>query len=227
MNTERRHDDQYNAMRDRRDLLALQALAPLASTYLPWSISAMRPSGIVAALNEITVNRRRGIVELGGGVSTLFLARLLRRRGGHVWTVEHDEGWADLLTEELANEDLDRVATVVRAPLAPVDGAWPGEEGAWYEPDILGPALAGHPVDLLIVDGPPAYRTGLGHARYPAGRFFAPMFADDYTIILDDIDRPGEQEIMERWETELGVTFECRLVDGGIGIGRRGAAFTV
>ncbi|WP_213451330.1 class I SAM-dependent methyltransferase [Rhizomonospora bruguierae] len=223
----RQYDDRYNAMRDRKDLLAMQALAPLCTAYVPWSISAMRPSGIVAILNEITVNRRRTVVELGGGVSTLYIARLLQRRGGHVWTVEHDEGWADLLTEELANEALDRTVTVIRAPLAPVGGGWPGEDGAWYAQDCLGPALAGCRVDLLVVDGPPAYQAGRGHARYPAARFFAPLFADDYTVVLDDIDRPGEQEIMERWAAELGVTFECRLVDGGIAIGRRKAAFSI
>lgn len=227
MNTRRRYDDQYNAMRDRKDLLAMQALAPLSSAYVPWSISTMRPSAVVAVLNEIMVNRRRCVVELGGGVSTFYIARLLRRYGGHVWTVEHDRDWADWLTEELAREALDQVVSVVRAPLAPVPGAWPGEDGSWYEPDILRPALAGRQVDLLVVDGPPAYQAGRGHARYPAGHFFAPMFADDYAVILDDIDRAGEQEIMERWTAELGITFECRLIDGGIGIGRRKAGFSV
>jgi hypothetical protein len=223
----RLYDDQYNAMRDRKDLLAMQALTPLSSAYVPWSISAMRPSAIVAVLNEITVNRRRNVVELGGGVSTLYIARLIQRRGGHLWTVEHDESWAALLTEEIANEALDQVVTVVHAPLSPAHEAWPGEGGSWYTRDALVPALADHPVDLLVVDGPPAYQAGHGHARYPAARFFAPLFADDYTVILDDIDRAGEQEIMERWTAELGVSFECRLIDGGIAIGRRKAAFSI
>lgn len=211
----------------RNDMLAMQALAPLSSSYLPWSTSAMRPSGVVAVLNEMFVNRRSFVVELGSGVSTFYIGRLLRQRGGHIWTVEHDERWADLLARELASEGLDDVVTVVHAPLVPVQSVWPDEEAAWYEQSALKEMTAGQPIDLLVVDGPPAYQAGYEHSRYPAGPFFASTFADDYAIVLDDIDRRGEQDIMERWESELDVTFERRLANGRIGIGRPGAAFTV
>ena len=63
--------------------------------------------------------------------------------------------------------------------------------------------------------------------QYPAGPFFAPLFAEDFAVVLDDIDRRGEQDIMQRWEHELGVTFEHRPTNGRIGIGRPGPAFTV
>jgi hypothetical protein len=211
----------------RNDLLAMQALAPLSPTYLPWSASAMRPSGVVAVLNEIFVNRRRAVVELGSGVSTFYIGRLLRQRGGHVWTVEHDERWADLLDQELASEGLGDVVTVVHAPLMPIESRWPDENATWYEQSSLKEMTAGRSIDLLIVDGPPAYEAGTGHSRYPAGPFFASMLAEDHAVVLDDIDRRGEQDIMECWERELGVTFEHRLTNGRIGIGRPGAAFTV
>jgi predicted O-methyltransferase YrrM len=222
-----RRDNRFRAALDRRDLLAMQALAPLSSSYLPWSGSAMRPSGIVAVLNEIMVNRRRCVVELGAGVSTCYIGRLLRRRGGHLWTVEHDERWADLVHRQLADEALDDVISVVRAPLTPDSAGWPGERATWYEPDRIRQAIAGQSIDLLVIDGPPAWQAGWGHSRYPAVPFFAPMLADDYAIVLDDINRSGEQEIMDRWERQLGVTFERRLRNGRIGIGRPRAAFTV
>ncbi|MBM7085753.1 class I SAM-dependent methyltransferase [Micromonospora humidisoli] len=211
----------------RNDLLAMQALAPLSLTYLPWSASAMRPSGVVAVLNEIMVNRRRCVVELGGGVSTFYLGRLLRQRGGHLWTVEHDGRWAELLGQELADEGLADVVTVVHAPLTSVPASWPGEESTWYAPERLREMTAGRPVDLLLVDGPPAHQSGYAHARYPAGPFFAPLLAEDFAVVLDDIDRQGEQDIMQCWEEELGVTFEHRPTNGRIGIGRPGPAFTV
>lgn len=142
----------------RRDILAMQVLAPLSSRYLPWSMSAMRPSGVVKVLNEIILNRRRHIVELGGGISTCYIGRLLRQRGeGRLWTVEHDDRWADVLEQTLAGEALSEVVTVVRAPLSPISPAWPGEDTAWYDREAIRDALAGLPVDLLVVDGPPAY----------------------------------------------------------------------
>ncbi|SCF27490.1 Methyltransferase domain-containing protein [Micromonospora matsumotoense] len=211
----------------RNDLLAMQALAPLSLTYLPWSASAMRPSGVVAVLNEILVHQRRSVVELGSGVSTFYIGRLLRQRGGHLWTVEHDERWAKLLGRELANEGLGDVVTVVHAPLTPAPSRWPGEESTWYEQRGLTEMTAGRTIDLLVVDGPPAYQATHAHSRYPAGPFFAPLFAEDFAVVLDDIDRRGEQDIMQRWEHELGVTFEHRPTNGRIGIGRPGPAFTV
>ena len=212
---------------EHHDILAMHALAPLSTGYLPWTVSSMRPSGVAAVLNEIVVNRRRHIVELGGGISTCFIARLLSGRGGHLWTVEHDEGWAGVLREELAREGLDALATVVHAPLTGIDDGWPGEQSRWYDRDRLREATAAGPADLLIVDGPPAYQEGLGHARYPAVPFFAPLLAADHTIILDDIDRLGEQDIMRRWEREFGTAFESRPVRGRIGVWHSRPAYTI
>ncbi|MFG1919002.1 class I SAM-dependent methyltransferase [Micromonospora sp. NPDC048898] len=209
------------------DLLALQVLAPLSSSYLPWNVAAMRPSGVVAVLNEVVINRRRHIVELGSGISSVYLGRLARQRGGQVWTVEHDEQWADTIEQQLADESLDDVVTVVRAPLAPTASAWPHEENAWYETDAIRRGIADQPIDLLIIDGPPASDVARQHSRYPAIPFFASLLADDYAIILDDIDRPGEQEIMKRWEQDLDISFERQILAGGIGIGRSRPSFTV
>jgi hypothetical protein len=133
-----------------------------------------------------------------------------------------------LLAAELAAEGLDDVVTLVRAPLAPCPSAWPDEDDAlWYEQGGLRAAMDGCRVDLLIVDGPPARHPGRQHSRYPAVPFFMPMLADDYSIILDDIDRPGEGEVVKRWEHDLGITFERRRLMGGIAIGRPRATFNV
>jgi hypothetical protein len=220
-------DDHLRAARDRKDLLAMQMLAPLSPAYLPWTVSAMRPSGVVAVLNEIFVNQRRVIVELGSGVSSFYIGRLLQRRGGRLWTVEHDERWADLVEQELSTQALDGVVTVIRAPLTAWSPGWPGEDARWYELDRLTEAIGDRRIDLLVIDGPPAYQAGREHSRYPAVPFFGPMLADDYAVILDDVYRPGEQDIMERWERELGIIFERRLTNGRVGIGRPRPAFTV
>jgi hypothetical protein len=210
------------------DILAMQALAPLSSAYLPWSMSSMRPSGLAAVLNEIVVNRRRSIAELGAGVSTCYIGRLLASLGaGHLWTVEHDESWAELLRGQLVREGLDQVVTVVSAALEPVESRWPDEKPTWYDQEQLRAALAGQRVDLLLVDGPPAYQQDRAHARYPAVPFFAPFFAEDYAVILDDVYRVGEQEVIRSWESEFGITFEHRLIDGGIGVGRIAPGYSI
>jgi hypothetical protein len=143
-------------------------------------------------------------------------------------TVEHDEIWADFLEEQLARENLRHFVSVIRAPLVPFNSNWPDEELTWYQQEQLTLSMTAHPIDLLLIDGPPAYQANRTHARYPAVPFFAPLFAEDYAIILDDIDRKGERDIMKLWERDFGIAFERRLIDGGIGIGRpRPPAFSI
>ncbi len=245
-----------DGMRDRKDMLALEALAPLSFSYLPWSQAAMRPSGLVAVLNDIVINGRSHVVECGSGISTFYIARLLKQRGGHIHTIEHDEAWAGLLEKSLEAEGLSEHATVVFAPLAETRHSWNGS--LWYDEDKLGciTANGGSPkskvqgprskvqspasdfgpstldlgqgkIDLLLVDGPPAYGKELRHARYPAVPFFKDHLAQDYTVVLDDINRLGEQEIVERWERELGIKFDRRFIDGTIAVGRPRRSFSV
>ena len=199
------------------DLDAWAALAPLHGRYLPWSSSALRPAGLVAVLNDVEVCDRRAVVELGGGVSSVYLARLLASRGtGRLVSVEHDPAWAAWLEGALAREGLDSVARVARAPLEPHPLAW---EGEWYAP---GPVLDAIPaeIDLLLVDGPPAFAPGTQRSRYPALPLLLDRLAPDATVVLDDIGRDGERAVLERWEDETPLRFQRREEHGCIAIAR-------
>ena len=130
----------------------------------------MRPSGLVAVLNDIVINNRSRIVECGSGISTFYIGRLLQERGGHLYTVEHDADWADLLQRALAQEDLSEYVTVVYAPLKEDKHTWNG--ATWYDEEKLGCIKTQGKIDLLVVDGPPGYSTELMYARYPAVPYF-------------------------------------------------------
>lgn len=200
-----RHGAQY-----RRDAWAMQALAPLASPYLPWTYFAMRPGGVVAILNDIAVNRRTHIVECGGGVSTLYIARLLRERGGHLHTIEESADWADTLMEQVGREGLAEWVSIIHAPIGEIrlgDQVHP-----WYSPAALSSVTTGRKIDLLVVDGPVAERAP--QIRYPALPYLHRSLEEGATVIADDIDRLGEQRIVSRWEHELGLRFERRYLNG-------------
>ncbi len=196
------------------DAAARFALAALDGPYLPWGAGTMRPAGLVAVCNDVVLNRRRRIVELGSGVSTVLLARLLTRQlppgGFRVAAVEHDPRWADWVRAQLAREDIGADVTVVHAPLAAHPLA--ADDLAWYHPAALeaglDTALGGDPVDLLLVDGPPAWQDGRGLARYPALGALRHRLAPGATVLLDDVERPGEREVLRRWERETGLAFE-------------------
>ncbi len=207
------------------DILAIQFLTPLSNYYLPWSQSSIRPSGLSAVLNEILINRRSCVVEFGGGISTFYIARLLRERSGHLYTIEHEDIWANFLKEKLKEEGLDSCVSIILAPLASTKLGLKGNY--WYNTDIIKNNLSNGKIELLLVDGPPAYTEKIKYARYPAVPFMQQFMADDYTIILDDIDRAGEQEILQRWEDFLQIKFDVRLLEGNIAIGRSKPFFTL
>ncbi len=209
---------------------AAAALAPLvaAGPYLPWGAGTMRVAGLVAVCNDVVLSDRRCVVELGSGTSSVLLARLLRERwpGGehrHV-TVEHDAAWARWVSEQLVREGLADRTTVLHVPLCPHAH---GQAGLpWYDDgrlqDGLDGALGGEPVDLLVVDGPPADTADRVLARYPALPVVHPRLAPGATVVLDDVERPGEQEVLTRWEREFDVRFERRAAAAGVAVGRVG-----
>jgi predicted O-methyltransferase YrrM len=198
------------------DLHAWHVLAPLATGYAPWTSASLRPAGLVAVLNEIQVRARTTILECGGGVSTIFIARLLERLGdGLLTTLEHDPAWVDFLERTLARERIVHRVRLVHAPLGPHPLSWDSD---WYDEAAVAESLPDAPIELLLVDGPPAFEDGTEHARYPALPALAHRLAPDATVVLDDIARPGEQAVLRRWEAEHFV-FERRHRDGGIAIG--------
>ncbi|MGH9270032.1 MAG: class I SAM-dependent methyltransferase, partial [Ilumatobacteraceae bacterium] len=62
---------------------------------------------------------------------------------------------------------------------------------------------------------PPAFAPGSGHARYPALPALRDRLLPGATVVLDDIERSGEQEVLRRWEDEFGLSF-CRHTDAGV-----------
>ena len=213
-------------MREQHDTHALQALQPLARSFAPWNAYAMRPAGLLAVLNDIVANRRTHVVECGGGVSTLFIARLLAERGGRLQTIEDDPRWAEMLAHELEREGLSEHGSVICAPLEPAASPWPCDEGRWYSSSSLDAAIT-EPIDVLIVDGPSAYTESTRHARYPALPYFRRLLAPDCAVFLDDVSRRGERDVLARWEQEFDLRFERRYVRGRIAIARTGSSFVL
>lgn len=216
------------------DLQATQRLSALVSAYLPWSGFSIRPSGLEKVLNEILFNRCGCVVECGGGLSTVYIAALLRQQQhGHLFTIEHNLEWLELLRGWLQSQELQDYVTLIPAPLTECSLAL--EQSEWYDTQVIQAAFDRHAeangntpvmIDLLLVDGPPAYEPSKELSRYPAAPFFQPFFADPVVVVLDDFQRSGEQEILARWETLLGFRFDGFDLDGGLAIGRPYLSFS-
>ena len=213
-----------------RDGLAMQRIQPLIAegSYIPWSDSALSATAISTVLNDIVVNSRSTIVECGGGVSTIYVGSLLRqidRIDAHLYTIEHDEEWIEILEEMIKDHRIDEWVTVVHAPLSHTPISWSGER--WYDTSVLESMLRDIRIDLLLVDGPPAHEEEIKYARYPAVPFFEETLADSYSIIIDDINRSSEYNITRKWEEILEVNFEDRIMSGDISVAISGESHNV
>jgi len=144
------------------------------------------------------------------------LARLLHTRGGRLVSLEHDQTWATRVRSHLAAAGHAETAQVALAPLEPHPLA--RDDLPWYAQRAVH-SLPRH-IDLLLVDGPPAFEPEIELSRYPALPALAERLVPDATVVLDDIDRPGELRILDAWERDCGFRFEVRPAER-IAIGHR------
>lgn len=153
-----------------------------------------------ALVQRLVEHRPRVIVELGSGSTTVLIAQTLKALGlddvFHL-SVDHDARYLELSRRWAGLAGLADRVKFLHAPLAPCEhSATP-----WYSG--VAAALGGRKVDFLLVDGPPAYQSGLELARYPALPALHHCLAEHCTVILDDANRPGERSGIERWRAEF------------------------
>lgn len=151
---------------------------------------------LTRALTELPV---KTVVELGSGQTTVLIDRLLRDDSTHV-AYEQDAMWADRINGRIKH------ARVLHSPLAPLT-----HEGVSFQ-GLSNVKL--QPFDLLLVDGP----NGTDHhSRYNCMPLVAANTAREFMIVIDDADRPGEQETIRDLTGLLkgrGIDFKLNYLNG-------------
>lgn len=187
----------YEPVRQVQALLQLVPRVDARAALPPAGGWAMEPSTLLRLVRVVETSRPGLIVECGSGASTVWLAYAVQALGsGRVVALEHDERFAAETGRMLEEHGLTAVAEVRTAPLTDVD--LDGETFAWYDPEALGDLKD---IEMLVVDGPP--RASGTRARYPAVPVLAPKLSADSLIVLDDADRPEEQEAAQAWLEEF------------------------
>lgn len=209
--------------RQRFDVRAAVELSRLGLPFTPWPGSALAPSALLTIINDLVINRRRTVVELGAGISTVYLAKILQQRGGRLISIEHDADWAGIVRQMIATAEVSESVQLVHAPLE--DSQSRMNDTAWYSEQVVARSLEGHRIDALIVDGPPAYLPGQHLARLPALPMLKDYLSERCAIFLDDIIRPGEQAIAKKWSELLGIRFAKHYSTCGLAVACRGQAF--
>jgi predicted O-methyltransferase YrrM len=171
-----------------------------------WALTA---DAAVVLVREIALHQPRVIVELGSGVSTLLIGRMLKEAGaGKLYSLDHDAHWAELTRHNVRASGLDSFVEVLDAPLA--KQSFNGREFNWYQvPEALRQV---RDIDLIIVDGPPQSLDPSGTPRYPALPAFLAQLSPKAVIYIDDAKRAQEQEMLAQWHKDF-PGFESRMID--------------
>lgn len=192
----------YEPVRQVQALMQLMRRVDARAPLPPTGGWAMEPSALLTLVQLVDETRPQLVVECGSGASTLWIAYALEALGGsrRVVALEHDENYAEVTGRTLAEHGLTGVAEVRHAPLTEIE--LEGRTFNWYRPDAIDDLAD---IDLLLVDGPP--RASGPQARYPAVPLLGSKLAPVARVVLDDVDRPEEQEAADAWLAETpGLT---------------------
>jgi predicted O-methyltransferase YrrM len=165
---------------------------------------AGNPDFCALVAKQIISSRPSAILEIGSGVSTVVAGLALKKTGGMILSIDHDDRFYLETEKELNRHDLSDIARVHHSPLSQIDVGT--DSYLWYELSFLDMISS---IDLLIVDGPPARNQK--HSRYPALPLLHDKLSENAVIILDDGRRQDEREIAEMWAKNYDL--EYRFVE--------------
>lgn len=189
------------------ETIASQKITSLTKTYIPWSKASLSHVGMATILNDISINQRNVIVELGSGISTVYIAKFLQQqRQGHLFSVEQDADWLKIVSKIIERENVGEYVTFVHAPLTHSSRTIT-PNGQWYDESVLTKEIPSS-IDMLIVDGPSDFiESPDPYIRYPALSFFLGSFSQECSVFLDDTTRKGEIKVLSMWEKIFDTTF--------------------
>jgi len=150
------------------------------------------------AVAQTSAKTQGPVLECGSGATTILLGLLCGKRNIEVWSLEHSDEWRHSVSEVLTNSGIS-AAHVCAAPLVEY------ENFVWYCPPL---ERMPKQFSLVICDGPPGGTKG---GRYGLLPVMGDRLPPDSTILLDDAGRPGEAELIKKWQAETG--FETDLID--------------
>jgi hypothetical protein len=196
---------------------------------LPWTSSSLRPSALVKILNDIIVNRKTNIIEFGSGISTVYIANIISKIDVKneitFYSIDHNQDWINILKGILKRLNLNDKVKFICAPLDKSGLSLKNLD--WYSEKILDEQQFHNAFDLILIDGPLAYTKELELSRYPAVPYLhhKKLISSNVSIYLDDINRRGEEKIVELLEIKYGYKFKRNYLEGGIAVSLNGSTF--
>ncbi len=189
------------------DIQASLELAKIEVGFVPKSSYSMSPVALLHVINEIVINNRRVILELGTGVSTVYIAKVAKDLGLELEIVSIDENpdWQNTIggyLKKLGCED------IVRFCHSDIDEA---SDCGWYQEDVLSELFVKNSFrfDCIIIDAPSTHDHVSARSRAIPFLMDSGFIQEEYAIYLDDTYRNAEKKIAKDWKALL----QCKLAD--------------
>jgi predicted O-methyltransferase YrrM len=145
------------------------------------------------------------ILECGSGLSTILLGVVAQKKGTRVWSLEHDLFWADKVRSTLKRYGIKSVE-LYATNLRDYGSYW------WYDPPK---GEMPKQFSLVVCDGPPGSIPGGRYAMLP---IMKPHLKPGCIVLLDDVGRVAEKEIIARWAKELDTSYRIEGIVKPFGV---------
>jgi len=206
-----------NTLHQVQDYMALNALLkPVVNEHkgLPYMMHYAVAPDFAKIIAEIILEKKpQVIVELGSGVSTVIGAYCLKLNGtGKIHSFDHLKDFGDKTLGMIKERGLEHFADVKVSliDLIKVNN----EERPWYSVDSFEQINS---IDMLVVDGPTGKLAPL--SRFPALPVLFKKLNPGATIVLDDVKRTDEKQIVELWRKEFpNLSYEFVDTERGMGV---------
>jgi predicted O-methyltransferase YrrM len=172
---------------------SIYKLLPTLKTLPALSSFSLAPDAGLLILKQILQSKPATIVELGSGISTMLISRLIEQEGltTKLISIESDNDCMIECQQELIFQGTSKHVTFIYAPLTNNDVD--GTNMLWYNSSVIPEGE----IDMLIIDGPPE-RKGTS-ARYPAIPVLQKQLSHQAIIIADDCGRKDVKDAVEKW----------------------------
>jgi hypothetical protein len=197
-----------STLKDMHAYLLIQELIKFPE-YFATTTSSLRFHTLAVILNDIIINKRQQIIEFGSGISTLAIANLIKKNNlkCSFISVEDNEEWFQYMNSFLSRNDLQKYVNIIYAPLKKNNLAL--ENNLWYSEHALNEHISSDfKFNLVIIDGPAAWKPKIRFSRYPAVPYLINNLSEEFSIYLDDTNRKGEKEIMSFWNQKYKMKFD-------------------
>ncbi|MCR4893059.1 MAG: hypothetical protein K5989_12875 [Lachnospiraceae bacterium] len=169
-------------------------------------------------LNEL---QPTSILEIGMGQSTRLIGQFIKTRNYDKdyrhYCIEHDANWSEICKQQFPlDEERSEVIVLPLTTMSFTDEKGNSRDTIIY--DGFFDALNGKKFQLISVDGPYGFNDPL-YSRIDILEIIPQCLSNDFCILIDDYDRPGERRMTEALMFKLkeaGVEHE-----GGVYVGKK------